>query len=62
MDLKTLINVVAAIIAVLIAISQQPIVPPEVLPFLLLLISLLNVVLDFLRGRLPANLAWIVRK
>jgi len=61
MDLALLINIVSAAVALLIALSTQPILPPEVLPYLILLISLLNVVLDFLRSRLPQNFAWIAR-
>lgn len=61
MDLVTLINIVAAVVALLNALASQPIIPPEFLPYLFLLISLLNVFLEFLRSRLPANLAWIAR-
>ena len=57
----TIVNIVSAVIAVLIALSTEPIIPIEVAPWLLLVVAVLSQVRDFLKQRLPASLAFLAK-
>jgi len=49
-DTVTLITILTAIVALLQTVAGLELVPPEIVPYLLLAVALLNVVIKFLRG------------
>ena len=53
--IATIINILAALVAVLNFLVAQPFIPPEILPFLLFGVVVLNGVIDLLRVLFPQN-------
>ena len=57
----TLVNVVSALIAILTALGSEPIIPANLVPYLLLVVSVLAIVRDFLKARVPPRLAFLLK-